>query len=631
MGQCGSAPATSPPPSPPRERSKARSVEDIEVDIDDTPKAVPASKEPSESSSTILTPKPVELKPILKAPGSYLSPPAVRRNRRRGPPYPVLAPEASYSIAMLIGHLLTPEVRELTKKLGGVEFPLEQLLFKMLQVGHTVSSTGSPDIDKKYTCERRLERLIFVNKDSVEKRIRSECILLLIRWYQSGPLLMKGNGVQSLPKIFNSSDVLEDVSQSRKVGATIMALLDDWRLEDLTYAIKIGMRGAVKKYALSHLDTRKELEIRRTQELRRSSWWEEVVSPRSPRNIDPDFSDPVKVSYDAWRRKTISPNTDLISPLTNPFSNEGKKRYTIVLDLDETLIYTRGSNSHLCLRPGSRELLSHLRTLGCEVVVWTASTKDYSAAILSNIDPDLEYISECVYRHPKWFEGKGIAHPRKDLSLLGRDLDTTLIVDNSVDCCVGYTETNAIIVPDFRGLELEETLPTLCEFLADLVASQITVRDYLRQNGHNYFRVENRKPASLIGETVQCYVVDGRHATSTLAINIVVSPDHDITLSPWRSDSDAYSKSSVSSKDTRNNSTVYEHNQSTSSINFKTKKKTPDNPPARIAVRQQPEQPQVKVQEEDCNMESDSQKSSSSEGVNADNETIAEATSPTKG
>eukprot|EP01060_Flectonema_neradi_P007963 TRINITY_DN1567_c0_g3_i1.p1 TRINITY_DN1567_c0_g3~~TRINITY_DN1567_c0_g3_i1.p1 ORF type:complete len:648 (+),score=163.53 TRINITY_DN1567_c0_g3_i1:108-2051(+) len=647
MGQCGSTPETSPPPSPQR-RSKPRSLAETEegdVEID-TPKM--SARESSDVSTIQSTPKSVELKPILKAPGTYLAPPAVRRNRRRGPPYPVFAPEASYSIAMLMGHIMTPEVRELAKKLGGLEFPLEQLLLKLLQVGHTISSTGSPDIEKKYTCERRLERLIFLKKNSVEKRIRSECILLLIRWYQSGPLLMKGNGIQSLPKTFTDSDPIDDHTQRRKIGATIVAMLDDWRLEDLTYAIKVGVRGAVKKYALSHLDTRKELEIRRNQELRRSSWWEEVVSPRSPRNFDPNFSDPVKESYDAWRRKTISPNQNLISPLTNP-TNEGKKRYTIVLDLDETLIYTRGSNSHLCLRPGSRELLSCLRTLGCEVVVWTASTKDYSAAILSNIDPDLEYISECVYRHPKWFEGKGVAHPRKDLSLLGRDLDTTLIVDNSVDCCVGYTESNAIIVPDFRGLELEETLPTLCEFLEDLVESQVTVRDYLQQNAHNYFRVENRKPASLVGETVQCFVVDGRHATNTLAINVVVGPDHDILLSPWRTDGDTHSKSSASSKEatTKTNNCVLQQstNSFSNSISLKSKNKKPDNPPIRKVRSKQPEEAVTIMSLADidvdvvgggdgdgdsdagCNMESDSQSSKSSTDIDS----VTEATCPNKG
>eukprot|EP01060_Flectonema_neradi_P038350 TRINITY_DN8004_c1_g1_i2.p1 TRINITY_DN8004_c1_g1~~TRINITY_DN8004_c1_g1_i2.p1 ORF type:complete len:597 (+),score=82.99 TRINITY_DN8004_c1_g1_i2:69-1859(+) len=576
MGQCGSAPETSPPPSPQRKRSRQLSNSSSDKDKEKA-KSMKETTTTELSTTAHSTPKISELKPILKAPGSYLPPPAVRRNRRRGPPYPVLASEASYSIAMVVGHLMTPEVRELSKKLGGVEFPLEQLLFKLLQVGHTVSSTGSPDVVKKYTCERRLERLIFVNKNAVEKRIRSECVLLLIRWYQSGPLLMKGNGVQSIPKTFTDFDVVDDPAQCRKIGATIMALLDDLRLEDLTYAMKTGVRGAVKKYALSAMDTRKELEIRRNQELRRSSWWEDIVSPRSPKCVDDEACDPdpVKESFDAWRRKTISPNQNLISPLENPTTNDGKKKYTIVLDLDETLIYTRGTNSHLCLRPGSRELLSCLRTLGCEIVVWTASTKDYSAAILSNIDRDLEYISECVYRHPKWFEGEGIAHPRKDLSLLGRDLDTTLIVDNSVDCCIGYTESNAIIVPDFRGLELQETLPTLCEFFEDLVESQITVRDFLQQSAQNYFRVENRQPASLAGETVKCFVVDGRHATSALNINIVVSPDHEITLSPWRNDSDQQSKSSVSSKNLFDQT----HLGSTC-VSIKSKAPKPDNPPA---------------------------------------------------
>eukprot|EP01064_Diplonema_japonicum_P039347 TRINITY_DN9838_c1_g1_i1.p1 TRINITY_DN9838_c1_g1~~TRINITY_DN9838_c1_g1_i1.p1 ORF type:complete len:544 (+),score=72.23 TRINITY_DN9838_c1_g1_i1:48-1634(+) len=442
--------------------------------------------------------------------------------------YPIFRSDTSLNIGLLIGSFMTPEITDCLRCIGPVEIPLSSLFISIMQVSLTANAIRSNTTPKSEIVleEKKLEDLAFGTDVTVKKRLRPEVIILLLRWYHSAPLLIRRGKVY--PVVSDENSQIESTDEEKQSAASrLLSLLKDSHVESLSYGVKIGMRTAVKKYALCKLDGKKEAEIRKAQELRRASWWQEL-SGKDVREIEENGN---LESFNAWRRKTITGNQNLLEPISAT-NSDGTRLYTIVLDLDETLIYTRGNGSHLCLRPGSQELLRCLRRLGCNVVVWTASTKDYSAAILSNIDPELQFVSECVYRHEKWFEGKGLAHPRKDLSLLGRDLDNTLIVDNSVDCCVGYTETNAIIVPDFRGLELEETLPTLCEFFADLVESQMPVKRYLHKNGHKYFKIESRAPPSLNGEPAKCFVVDARHDPDQLRFSVTIDPAPQLTLVP---------------------------------------------------------------------------------------------------
>jgi RNA polymerase II subunit A small phosphatase-like protein len=150
---------------------------------------------------------------------------------------------------------------------------------------------------------------------------------------------------------------------------------------------------------------------------------------------------------------------DLIPP-KDP-SMEG--RITIVLDLDETLIYAR--EGPLYARPGIDELLAFLKE-HFEAVVWTAGVKAYAQAVVKNIDKT-NAIQHCVYRHKKWFTG--VAGYNKDLTLLGRDMANTIIIENTPDCLRG-NEGNGILVADYEGGELaDDTLYCILALLKDLV------------------------------------------------------------------------------------------------------------------------------------------------------------------
>lgn len=83
----------------------------------------------------------------------------------------------------------------------------------------------------------------------------------------------------------------------------------------------------------------------------------------------------------------------------------------IVFDMDNTLVDEFGST----LRPGITGLLKELKGRGCELYLWTSSTRGRAREILSlhNLD---RYFSKCVFREDYDPENRGV---RKDIRKIG--------------------------------------------------------------------------------------------------------------------------------------------------------------------------------------------------------------------
>lgn len=75
------------------------------------------------------------------------------------------------------------------------------------------------------------------------------------------------------------------------------------------------------------------------------------------------------------------------------------KPYTLVLDLDETLIHfvDNGHESYYLKRPGCIEFLQEM-SVYFELVIFTAAMQDYADNILDQLDPDHSMISHRLYR-----------------------------------------------------------------------------------------------------------------------------------------------------------------------------------------------------------------------------------------
>jgi len=147
-------------------------------------------------------------------------------------------------------------------------------------------------------------------------------------------------------------------------------------------------------------------------------------------------------------KKNYAPKLVSFTPGTNPLTALGfinvpspflKKlppeietsTYTLVLDLDETLVhffYTPSGGTFL-IRPFCLQFLEEMAKI-FEIVIFTAALKDYADSILDILDPNKILINYRLYRHHTSLSGITFC---KDLSKIGRDLSRTIIIDNLAD------------------------------------------------------------------------------------------------------------------------------------------------------------------------------------------------------
>ena len=104
------------------------------------------------------------------------------------------------------------------------------------------------------------------------------------------------------------------------------------------------------------------------------------------------------------------------------------KRYTLVLDMDETLIHFEVKTKTFRQRPGVQNFLRDMEKY-FEIVIFTAGLKEYADWILDQLDKS-KTISHRLYRDDTR-EKNGVY--LKDLQKLGRNLEKVIIIDNIED------------------------------------------------------------------------------------------------------------------------------------------------------------------------------------------------------
>lgn len=180
---------------------------------------------------------------------------------------------------------------------------------------------------------------------------------------------------------------------------------------------------------------------------------------------------------------------------------EDKPKYTVVFDLDETLVYARDGT--IRPRPHIDRLFEILKNR-CEVIVWTAGVEKYAQQVLERIDK-VGALSFCVCRHEAWFQqpcnvGRNYV---KDLTVLGRDVSRTIIIENTPDCVVRNPQ-NSIIVADYiREAPGDVTLAIISNVLDGLIRSNMSVPQYLSTDLN--LKLETLRNA--MGDTLSVYML----------------------------------------------------------------------------------------------------------------------------
>lgn len=194
--------------------------------------------------------------------------------------------------------------------------------------------------------------------------------------------------------------------------------------------------------------------------------------------IDPDEDPELAALIDAELAGSSCvpcPESEKPSPPYLPAPPKGKE-YTLVLDLDETLIHYRDDEEYYLVRPGVNRFLQELSQL-YDVVLFTAGVKKYADWIVDHIDPQ-RYIAHRLYRRHTVFKD---AMYIKDLSMLGRDLRKTLIIDNLYESFLSQPDNGILVKSWYDDMDDTELL-TLLPFLRGLVEDRVPdVREVLKR------------------------------------------------------------------------------------------------------------------------------------------------------
>ena len=167
-----------------------------------------------------------------------------------------------------------------------------------------------------------------------------------------------------------------------------------------------------------------------------------------------------------------------------PYLNkESLKKYTLVLDLDETLIHfkvdsdsTDEGTGILHFRPGLFEFLEQVSNY-YEIVVFTAATKDYANPIIDAIEQNKIYFDYRLYREHTVIIGNDFV---KDISKLGRDLSKIIIVDNMPQS-FRLQKDNGVFIRAYWGKEEDDcALVDLMPILINIAKEGWDVRQGLR-------------------------------------------------------------------------------------------------------------------------------------------------------
>ncbi|KAF9434384.1 hypothetical protein BGZ76_008099 [Entomortierella beljakovae] len=174
-----------------------------------------------------------------------------------------------------------------------------------------------------------------------------------------------------------------------------------------------------------------------------------------------------------------SPEIEL-QGLLGPIAPEHIGKKCLVLDLDETLVHSsfklipqadyivpveidnQSHNVYVIKRPGVDTFLQKMGEI-YEVVIFTASLSKYADPVLDMLDIH-RVIKHRLFRE-SCFNHKG--NYVKDLSVIGRDLKNTIIIDNSPASYI-FHQTNAVPISSWFNDPHDTELLDLIPFLADM-------------------------------------------------------------------------------------------------------------------------------------------------------------------
>ena len=134
---------------------------------------------------------------------------------------------------------------------------------------------------------------------------------------------------------------------------------------------------------------------------------------------------------------------------------KNNKKYTLVLDLEDTLISVKIDNEGKILckpRPGLISFLNGIKPF-YEIISFTKLSKEYSDIITKEIEGDKKLFDYNFYREHCALIGRQFI---KDISRIGRDMKKVIMVDDSQENLKFYVNNGILICPYEGDDEIED-------------------------------------------------------------------------------------------------------------------------------------------------------------------------------
>ena len=170
------------------------------------------------------------------------------------------------------------------------------------------------------------------------------------------------------------------------------------------------------------------------------------------------------------------------TPVKEPYiTSKNNKKYSLVLDLDETLIHFKVNHNEteegvLKLRPG---VFTFLEKVGefYEIILFTEASEAYAKLIMEAFRNNKNnYFEHRLYRQHAVIIDQDFV---KDLSRVGRPLDKTIIIDN-IGQNFKMQKSNGILIKPFLGEDQnDQALLDLIPILTNIARDEIDVRNGL--------------------------------------------------------------------------------------------------------------------------------------------------------
>lgn len=130
-----------------------------------------------------------------------------------------------------------------------------------------------------------------------------------------------------------------------------------------------------------------------------------------------------------------------------PFlKNKNQKKYTLILDLEDTLVNITVTNDKKIIiqpRPGLISFLTGVKPF-YEIITFSKLSKNYSESIIRLIEGDKKLFDYNLHRNHCTLVGKNFV---KDISRIGRDIKTIIMVDDLAENLKDHIDNGILILP----------------------------------------------------------------------------------------------------------------------------------------------------------------------------------------